>query len=44
LPQRSGGGWGVEIFSWRQETGRMYGMWKIQTVDWERNKIWSIKK
>ena len=29
---------------WREEAGRRYGMWNSQRVDWEGNKIWSVKK
>lgn len=24
-------------------SGRRYGMWKGQRVEWERSKIWSVK-
>jgi len=43
----SRGGGGVGTSSWRQGrvcAGRRNGRWKSQRVDWEENKIWSIKK
>jgi hypothetical protein len=33
----------VFVGVWRQGAGRRYGMWNSQRVDWDWNKIWSVK-
>jgi hypothetical protein len=34
----------VETFSWSQGVGRRCGMWNSQRVDWEGDKVWTVKK
>jgi len=36
-------GWGEDILVETGGPGRRYWMWNSQRVDWEKNRIWSVK-